>query len=232
MIVGSLNLGNGRTAEKKTLDKVVGHGESVVDTRPFVFGRKRVGVVKRPSAVEGAGGVGGAGAFGALASREEEVVKEEVNITFSLPKPRVKEKKEREKEKAAVKAAADAAEEAAKSDYVAAVTAAAVDEKLSDLEVFSIGSDPVDKISEAAGKEEAADTAAVMAVCPLVAAMLAVETAEASEAVKAEKEKAAAIAAEEAAAAATAENQRCQKGQRIETKGLSSTGDESSTESR
>ena len=28
---------------------------------PFVFGRRRVGVVKRPSVVEGAGGVGGAG---------------------------------------------------------------------------------------------------------------------------------------------------------------------------
>ena len=52
----------------------VGHGAEAVVRRPFVFGRKRVGVVlKRPSAMEGAGGVGGAGAFGVhvLASLEE-----------------------------------------------------------------------------------------------------------------------------------------------------------------
>ena len=61
----------------------------------FVFGRRRVGVVKRPSAVEEAGGLGGAGAFGALESRggeEEEVV----GITFLLPKPKEKVKEKRE----------------------------------------------------------------------------------------------------------------------------------------
>ena len=84
----------------------------VADTRPYVFGRREVGVARRPSAMVDAGGVGGAGAFGALASTEEEVVEEEVDITFLLPKPKVKVKKEKKKEKAAVKAAADAAEEA------------------------------------------------------------------------------------------------------------------------
>ena len=34
------------------------------------------------------GGVSGAGAFDALASAEEEVVEEEVDITFLLPKPK------------------------------------------------------------------------------------------------------------------------------------------------
>ena len=53
--------GNGRTAEKRTVDKDVGHGAEAADRRSsFVFGRKRVGVVKRPSAVEGTGGIGGA----------------------------------------------------------------------------------------------------------------------------------------------------------------------------
>ena len=53
--------------------------------------------------------------------------------------------------------------------------------------------------------------------CTLVEAMSA---AEAAKAAKAEKEKAAAVAAEEATSAATAEDQRWQKGQRIETKGM------------
>jgi hypothetical protein len=53
----------------------VGHDVEAMDRRPFVFGRRRMGVVKRPSAMEVAGGVGGAGAFGALASTEEEVQK-------------------------------------------------------------------------------------------------------------------------------------------------------------
>ena len=51
-----------------------------------------------PSAMVDAGGVGGAGAFGALASAEEEVVEEEVDITFLPLKPKVKEKKEKKKE--------------------------------------------------------------------------------------------------------------------------------------
>ena len=83
---------------------------------PFVFGRRRVGVVKRPSVVEGAGGVGGAGAFGALASLEKDEVEEPVNITFLLPKPRGNEKKEKKKEKAAVNAAVNAAEQTAGED--------------------------------------------------------------------------------------------------------------------
>ena len=49
--------------------------------------------------------------------------------------------------------------------------------------------------------------------------MLAVETAEKSEAVKAEKEKVA-VAAKETVATATADDQRWQKGQRIQTKKL------------
>ena len=91
------------------------------------------------------------------------------------------------------------------------------DDKLRDLEVLTIGSDPIDKTSEAANKEKAADAAAELAVCPLVAAMLAVETTTAAEleATEAEKEKATAIAAEEATAAATAKDQRWQKGQRV-----------------
>ena len=36
-----------------------------------------------------------------------------------------------------------------------------------DLEVLTIGSDPIDKTSEAADKEKAADTAAELSVCPL-----------------------------------------------------------------
>ena len=136
--------GNDKTTEKGGEARFGGVGAKAVDG-PFVFGRRRVGVVKRPSAVEGAGGVGGAGAFGALAAREEEVVVEaEVDITFSLPKPRRKEKKEKRKrkEKATVKAAVDVAEEAA------VVVAAKVDEKSEDLEVLSIWSDHIDKTSE------------------------------------------------------------------------------------
>ena len=63
-----------------------------------------------------AAGVGGAGAFGALASTEEEVVEEEVDITFLPPKPKEKERAKEKEKKAAVKAAADAAEGAADSD--------------------------------------------------------------------------------------------------------------------
>ena len=92
----------------------------------------------------------------------------------------------------------------------------ATDGKLEDLEVLSIGSDPIDKTSEeAADKEKIADAAGGARQCPLVAAVVAAEAA------KAEKEKVAAVAAEEAAAAANeAEDQRWQKGQRIKTKGL------------
>ena len=52
--VAEADSGNGRTAEKKTVDQDVGHGAEAVDRRPFVFGRRRVGVVRRPSAMEGA----------------------------------------------------------------------------------------------------------------------------------------------------------------------------------
>ena len=96
--VAEADSGNGRTAEKKTVDKDMGHGAEAVDRRPFVFGRRRVGVARRPSVMADAGGVGGAGVFGALASAEEEVVEEEVDITFLPLKPKVKEKKEKKKE--------------------------------------------------------------------------------------------------------------------------------------
>ena len=108
-------------------------GATPESANALAFGRRKVGVVKRPSAVEGAGGVSGAGAFGALAAREEEV-----DITFSLPKPRRKEKKEKRKEKAAVEAAVDAAEKEAEGDSGAAeataVAAVAADGELRDLE--------------------------------------------------------------------------------------------------
>ena len=50
----------------------------------YVFGRRKVGVARKPSAMVDAGGVGDAGAFGALASAdEEEAVEKELDITFS-----------------------------------------------------------------------------------------------------------------------------------------------------
>ena len=73
--------GNGRTSERKTAGKGVERDVEAVDRRPFVFGRKKVGVTRRSSAMVDAGGVGGAGAFGALASaEEEEMVEEAVDI--------------------------------------------------------------------------------------------------------------------------------------------------------
>ena len=191
--------GNGRTAGRKTAGKGVERDVEAVDRRPFVFGRKKVGVARRPSAMVDAGGVGGAGAFGALASAEEEVAEEEeVDITFLPPKPRVKGRKEKTKEKAAVKAAADAAEEAAEGDSGAAKTAAvaavATDGKLEDLEVLSIGSDPIDKTSEeAADKEQIADAAGGARQCPLVAAVVAAEAAKAEEAAAVARQKTAAV---------------------------------------
>ena len=197
-----------------------GVGTKAVDG-PFVFGRRRVGVVRRPSAVEEAGGVGGAGAFGALASRLEEREEEEVDITFSLPKPKEKVKEKR-KEKAAVKVAVGAAERAAESDSgaaeAAAVAAVTADGKLRDFEVLSVWSNHIDKTSEKTADKE--QTAAGSVKCALVGAMLAAEAVKAAEAAEVGKEKAVAIAAEEATATATAEDQRCQKGQRIQTKGL------------
>ena len=97
-----------------------------------------------------------------------------------------------------------------------------IDGQLRDLEVSTIGSNPIDKTSEAADKEKAADTTTELAVCPLVATMLAVETTKAAETAEAEKEKAAAVAAEEATTAATTEDQRGGRRdtQRIQTKGL------------
>jgi hypothetical protein len=192
-----------------------------VDRRPFVFGRKKVGVARRPSAMVDAGGVGGAGAFGALASTEEEVVEEEVNIIFLPPKPKVKEKEEKKKEKTAVMAAADATDEAVESDSRAAeATAGAVavrDDKLRDLEVLTIGSDPIDKTSEETIAEKAAADAAEKVVCPLVAAMVTTGEKDAKEiatVTMVAAEEAAAATAEEAVAAAGRQQQR------IRTKGL------------
>ena len=59
--VAEADSGNGRTTKKKTVDKDVGQGAEAVDRRPFVFGRRRVGVARRPSAMGDAGGVGGGG---------------------------------------------------------------------------------------------------------------------------------------------------------------------------
>ena len=101
-----------------------GSNASVAHWKPFVFGRRKVGVVKKPSVVEGAGGVGDAGAFGALASLEKDEVEEPVNITFLLPKPRGNEKKQMKKEKAAVNAVEQTAGDDAEMDLEAAETAA------------------------------------------------------------------------------------------------------------
>ena len=64
-------------------------------------------------------------------------------------------------------------------DYEAAGTAAIVntviDGKLRDFEVLSTRSDPVDKILEAANKEQTADTTTGTIQCILGAAMLAAE---------------------------------------------------------
>ena len=111
-------------------------------------------MARKPSAMVDAGGVGGAGAFGALASTEEDVVEEEVDITFLLPKPKVKVKKEKKKKKTTVKATTDATEEAAEDDSGAAGAAAESvvvrGGKLRDLEVLTIWSNHIDKISGAA----------------------------------------------------------------------------------
>ena len=111
----------------------------------------------------------------------------------------MKRRKEKTKEKAAVKAAADAAEEAAEGDSGAAKTAAvaavATDGKLEDLEVLSIGSDPIDKTSEeAADKEQIADAAGGAKQCPLVAAVVAAEAAKAEEAAAVARQKTATVA--------------------------------------
>ena len=70
-----------------------------------------------------------------------------------------------------VKAAKDATEEAAEDDSGAAGAAAEAAvvraEKMRDLEVLSIWSNHIDKTSEVADSEQAADTTAKMAVCPL-----------------------------------------------------------------
>jgi hypothetical protein len=149
-------------------------------------------------------------------TEEEEVAEEEVDITFLPPKPKEKVKEKR-KEKAAMRAAVDAAEKAAEGDSGAAGAAAESGVvrggNLRDLEVLTIGSDPIVKISkETADKEKAADAAGGTRQCPLVAAMVTAEVAKAAE-VKG-KEKVAALAAEEAAAAAG----RQQQYQRISTK--------------
>jgi chemotaxis protein histidine kinase CheA len=180
----------------------------------FSFGaRRRVGVARRSLAMVDVGGVGGAGAFGALASTEEEVVEEPVDITFLPPKPKEKRKAKEKKKETVVKAAADAAEGAIDSDSgaaeTAAVAAAAADGKLRDLEVLSIWSDHIDKTSEETIAEEAAADATEREKqqqmekqqqrCPLVAAMLSAEevkAAEAEEAAAVAKQKAAPVAAD------------------------------------
>ena len=211
--------GNGRTTERKMAGRGVDRDVEAVDRRPFVFGRKKVGVGRRPSAMVDAGGVGGAGAFGALASTEEEVSEKEVDITLLPPKPKKKEKAKETKQKAVVKAATDAAEEAAEGESGAAGAGAESvvvrGAKLRVLEVLSLWSDHIEKTSkEAVDKKQ---TTARSMQCTLVAAMLAAEAAKAAEA---EREKAAAVAAEEATATATTEDKRRQKGQMIRTKGL------------
>ena len=166
---------NGRAAEKKTAGNDGKRGGRAGIVRPFVFERKKVGVARGPRVVKGAGGIGGAGAFGVLALPEEDEVEEPVNITFLPPQPKEK-MSEKKNENAAVKAVADAAERAAEDASGAAEAAAGAvvvrDEKLRDLEVLSIWSDHIDKISE----ETAADTAAV------TAAGAAAEAADAAEA--------------------------------------------------
>ena len=68
--------------------------------------------------------------------------------------PKVKVKKEEKKKKTTVKATSDAAEEAAQDDSgatgAAAESAVVRGGNLRDLEVLTIGSDPIDKTSEAA----------------------------------------------------------------------------------
>ena len=142
------------------------------------------------------------------------MTEEEVDITFLPPKPKVKVKKEKKNEKTAVKAAADAAKKTIESDSGAAEAAAEAvvvrGENLRDLEVLMIGSDHIDKTSEAADKEKAADTAEKV-VCPLVAAMVTAgekNVKEIAAVTMVAAEKAAAATAEEAAAAAGRQQQR------------------------
>ena len=98
-----------------------------------------------------------------LALPEEDEVEEPVNITFLPPQPKEK-MSEKKNENAAVKAVADAAERAAEDASGAAEAAAGAvvvrDEKLRDLEVLSIWSDHIDKISEETAADTATDTAA------------------------------------------------------------------------
>ena len=61
---------------------------------------------------------------------------------------KVKEKEEKKKEKTAVMAAADATEEAVESDSGAAEAVVVRDDKLRDLEVLTIGSDPISTKSQ------------------------------------------------------------------------------------
>ena len=65
---------NSREAEWKTAGKGAERDVEAADWRPFAFGRKKIGVARRPSAMANSGG---AGAFDALASAEEGVVVEE-----------------------------------------------------------------------------------------------------------------------------------------------------------
>ena len=146
------------TAEKKKAENDGRRDGKSEGVRPFVFGRKKVGVARGPAMVKGAGGIGGAGAFGVLALPEEDEVEEPVNVTFLPPQPKEK-KSEKKEEKAAVKAVADAAERAAEDASGAAEAAAGSvvvrGGKLRDLEVLSVWSDHIDKVSE----ETAADAA-------------------------------------------------------------------------
>ena len=197
--------GNERTAENGGEIRFGEVGAKTVEG-PFVFGRRRVGVVKRPSVVEGAGGVGGAGAFGALVSVEKDEVEEPVNITFLLPKPRGNERKEKKKEKAAVNAveqtAGDDAEmdlEAAETAAKAAVVAAAGVRKLvrfedSERAVVKVGRLPVEgevaeeaAVSAAGVKGDAARTAAEKAALANSAAEMKGDVAKTAAEQKAER---------------------------------------------
>ena len=72
------------------------------------------------------------------------------------------------------------------------------DDKLRDLEVLTIGSDPIDKTSKAADKEKGADAPRGARQCSLVATMVTAGAA------KATKVKGTAVAAEQKAAAIAA----------------------------
>ena len=95
------------------------------------------------------------------------------------------------------------------------------DDNLRDLEVLTIGSDPIDKTSETTDKEKAVDATRGAKQCSLVATMVTAEAAKEAEAKGVQKavvaeQEAAAVAAEEVEAAAAAS---AVEDKRIRTKG-------------